>query len=487
MITFKRIKRKIYYFCTAKGERREIRRSLTILHPDYYNIPEHRRGKWDGLMRFYDLKEDSFPAGLINICIERLNELEIRFEIVEATSEEQRIKFEFHESLNNPERDYQRKAVELFLDRKFGICIIPTRGGKTKVASELARILNLHPILFIVDSVDLFNQARVEISQHTDEEVGAIREDLFDLKRITIAMIQTLSSIQRDKKRCKYLELLYQNTRFLIIDEIQEYSSAARVKMIEKFSSLDYFLSISATPLKSNNELSNYNILKITGGVFYDISEQELVDRKILTENKILMIILRHDNTPEEWSYSEVVRKLIQDCRERNIIINNMLKISLNLKLKTLVMFNSIYHGTLLQKKSGLRFIHGKTEENIREQVKNEFLKEEGGALLVSEIWKKGITLPEVEILINASGGSESSLILQKRGRTLGAKQNKQRSLTIDFIDDCSSYLAEHSLNRIEAYESKAGKKNIVILDSEDTDFWNKYKVFITKWFNRNV
>jgi len=103
--------------------------------------------------------------------------------------------------------------------------------------------------------------------------------------------------------------------------------------------------------------------------------------------------------------------------------------------------------------------------------------------LLATNIFNKGLTLPEVEVLTNVGGGKEQSLIIQKKGRTLGTTETKKKALTIDFID-VSPYFSEHSLSRIQVYEKEVGIENIAIFDSSDEDFYQDLREFIVNWKN---
>ena len=56
----------------------------------------------------------------------------------------------------------KQKAVEAFYKKRFGIIVVPTRGGKTFIASEILRIFldsDDGNFLFCTDNTTLFNQA----------------------------------------------------------------------------------------------------------------------------------------------------------------------------------------------------------------------------------------------------------------------------------------------------------------------------------------
>ena len=149
-------------------------------------------------------------------------------------------------------------------------------------------------------------------------------------------------------------------------------------------------------------------------------------------------------------------------------------------------MFSSVKHGNIVSKLTNISFLNGEHDAKERKSQKQSFLSDIGGVMLVSDIWKKGITLPEVEVLINASGGKESSLIIQRRGRILGATDKKKKALFIDIIDDDSNFLSSHGENRIKALESLVESYRIKVIDVTDSNNGLKIKKYINNWFSND-
>ena len=134
----------------------------------------------------------------------------------------------------------------------------------------------------------------------------------------------------------------------------------------------------------------------------------------------------------------------------------------------------------------GETFISGKTKAAKREKEKQKFLDGSGKVLLASNIFKKGVTLPQVEVLINADEGLEDAQTIQKKGRVLGATSNKPRSLVIDFFDLYDAYFSEHSETRLNTYVRSIGQKRIGILDTSVEDWLETFKKWTIKWFNKD-
>lgn len=504
MIYFNKKGLRVYYQSTIKEEISILEKSLSIYveGSEYSNMV--REGKWDGYAKYFDKGKFCFWYGLMSHVEQKLNKRQIKYK-KEGFNYNSLEWVEFSDKVSADNRDYQRNAILEFLKVGNGIILVPTRGGKTFIASELIRLLigstRASSVLFITDNVDLFAQAIKDISSYLglkEGDIGKIRGDKFVIKQITVGMIQTIQSILYGKKnnlskqkrvKRNQLEKYLKSVEFPIVDEIHEYgASSRRIAILRKFSSYKYYLGLSATPYKLN-KIANMNIDSVTGGIIYNISERDLTERKVLADSKILLLLFEHDSSilSNEHTYSQVKLQFIIKNPKRNSLIAHILSLCDYLGLKTISMFQSIEHGKHISDITGYRFISSDADSEERIKAKEDLLSKSGGILLVSDIWKKGITLPGVEVLINVSGGKEASLFLQRRGRILGVTSTKKKALYIDFIDDCSYYLGEHGLLRIEAYEKQAGKKNIDVLDVSSIEIHKDIRDYLIEFFELNI
>ena len=113
---------------------------------------------------------------------------------------------------------HQRMAVEAFFKRRFGIIVVPTRGGKTFIASEIIRIFlqtDKGNFIFLTDNTTLHKQAVDDITAYFQRyggiDIGEIKAGKIDVsKRVTVGMIQTIQRVLKkdyaDKKKQKELK-----------------------------------------------------------------------------------------------------------------------------------------------------------------------------------------------------------------------------------------------------------------------------------------
>lgn len=396
---------------------------------------------------------------------------------------------------------HQRRAVEAFFMKRFGIIIVPTRGGKTFIASEILRIfLNSDDgnFLFCTDNTTLFSQAVNDLKEffvpYGGIEIGEIKAGTVDVtKRVTVAMIQTIQSVFsnrcKDKVKKKNLTKYFKELKFLCVDEIHENCSNAKLKTYKKAKQLEYQLCLSATPYRAETLVQNLKLREWSGDVVYTISERRLRERKVLSDYKVFMLLIDHNDIEydvENEDYNGFRRELIFKNRLRNELLILAIGILRKLNLKTLVLFQSVEHGSNVSKLTGIPFISGGDKGEIREEAKNIFLKENGGFLLASNIFKKGITLPEVQVMINVDGGLEDANTVQRKGRVLGTTVNKSRSLIVDFFDLYDAYFSEHSETRLNTYIKAIGEKRVGILDTSIEEWKETFEKWTTKWFEKD-
>ena len=488
-VTIRRISNFEYSFSESSQEgKRRVCKALTFTNPDIFAY--NRR------IQKFDKRRLTFQIGMLRHLIEYLKDRDVSYTV-----------FDYDYKLpNGVEIDdrmsgkyiHQRKAVEAFYKRRFGIIKVPTRGGKTFIMSEILRIfLNSDSgnFLFCVDNTTLFKQAIGDIKEffrrYGGIDVGEIRSGKVDTdKRVTVAMLQTiqatLSERCKDKDKKKRLQAFLQSLKFLSVDEIHDNFSPSKFKIYRKCKKIDYLLLLSATPYKANTLVQNLNLKSWSGDIIYSISEEELRERGVLSQYKVFEIVIDHndiDYNINSEEYVDLRNSLIFYSDYRNGVLLKIIDLLTELKLKTLILFQSIEHGSKISELTSLPFISGKDKNSKREMEKNAFLKKDGGILLASNIFKKGITLPEAQVLVNVDDGVEDANTVQKKGRVIAATKNKDRSLIIDFIDIYDAYFSEHSETRLNTYIEAIGEENVGIIDSSSPDSMKLLKDWTERWF----
>lgn len=492
LVKIQRISRTEYTFRQSGADGiKLVAKALTFKNPSVYAYQKD--------IPMFDKRTLTFHIGMLSNVVKECEKRKVNIEIEDYDYKVPEIEIDSRMSGNYI---HQRYAVEAFYKKHFGIIVVPTRGGKTFIASEIIRIFlateQTGQVLFCVDNTTLFTQAVGDIKEFFQPyggiEVGEICAGKVDTtKRVTVAMIQTIQSVYRNKRnKVRYNEMdkFLKGLKFLCVDEVHDNCSDSKLKLYKKCRNLDYQLCLSATPYRSKQLVQNLKLQAWSGDIAYVISEDTLRERKVLSDYKVFELLVDHNEIEygdlEGDDYAELRKKIIFQSDVRNGALVKVLDIVQRLNLKTLVLFQSIEHGSNISKITSLPFISGKDKSKEREKYKQEFLAQEGGVLLASDIFKKGVTLPACEVLINVDGGLEDANVIQKKGRVLGTTKNKDRSVIIDFIDIYDAYFSEHSEARLSTYVNAIGKKRVGILDTSADDCFSTLESWIKKWFRIN-
>lgn len=487
-INIQRISNTEYSFkLSSRDGIRHVARALTFINPDPFAYKRK--------IEKFDKRRLTFKIGMLRTLEKYVRENNISYT---KTDYDYRLPdgVEIDDRLMG-RYDHQRAAVEAFFRNRFGIIVVPTRGGKTFIASEILRIfLNTDSgnFLFVVDNTTLHTQAVGDIKRFFERyggiEVGEIKAGEIDTtKRVTVGMIQTIQAAlsgHGGKEKKTVVERYLKELRFLCVDEVHENCSDSRLKIYKKCRKLEYQLCLSATPYRSGTLVQNLKLKEWSGDIIYRITEERLRKRKVLSDYRVFLLSVDHERLPynlQVADYREYLKALIYESGWRNGILESVILLMKELRLKTLVLFQSVEHGRMISELTGERFISGVTSSMEREEAKAEFLQGEGKVLLASDIFKKGVTLPEVQVLIIADDCLETATTIQRKGRVLGATERKTRSLVIDFIDIFQAYFSSHSEARLDVYVKAISERNVKILDALSDDYIETLRKWTVKWF----
>jgi superfamily II DNA or RNA helicase len=122
-----------------------------------------------------------------------------------------------------------------------------------------------------------------------------------------------------------------------------------------------------------------------------------------------------------------------------------------------LVLVTKVEHGYILSEMAKERgydipFICGETETSYRMEAKEDLSSKKTMCVIADGVWYRGINIPSLDVIINASGGKGEVLTLQKIGRGLRRTEEKEEVIIVDFFDDSHNYLISHFGHRISTY-----------------------------------
>lgn len=484
--------RKLYFEGLDRTLVRELNELCSYLVEGYFFSPAFKAHRWDGreaLFRFSNSKGYNCPSGLLVPVCRRLKKLRARYRVIDETEVRgERRPLAFSGSL----RDYQVEAVKAILSppwRGRGILKLPIRSGKTRVGGRILAALGL-PSLFLVPSKGLLHQTREALSELLPgASIGLLGDGLWEPERITVATLQTVARLKGSKGRepgsrqrwsgreksqptttprsgsrpCDRYRDIRDGFDVVICDEVHHIRGGGEWHKVLQDIDARYKIGLSATAfLKSTVEQSRGAIwmLATCGEVRMDVPVSRLVaDGYLMRQNVHLYRVTEPTKYRQsKWS-ATMFRKCVIENEHRNRLIARVAAEHVAADLKVLVIAKRLDHIALLHEAledEELRVgkVVGKTSTADRKWAV-ESLEDGTLDVLLGNVLGEGMDLPCVNVVINAEGGKDDKVTIQRQ-RNLTVSEGKTQAIFVDFMDETNVTLLEHSEARRAMYESES-------------------------------
>jgi len=196
------------------------------------------------------------------------------------------------------------------------------------------------------------------------------------------------------------------------------------------------------------------------GQVVGELTMEKAQEMEILAKPKLHIL-----KVPRQFidsrNYQDVYNEAVVHSRTRNRLIASTIRDYIQNNKIVMVFVTKIDHGKEIQRITkhvfgiDIPMIEGETDSKQREKTKKALLDKRLKCVIATVVWKEGLNIPTLDVIINASGGKDDLQILQLIGRGLRLSEGKSEMILVDFFDDSNNYLIKHFGNRISLYSSK--------------------------------
>jgi len=457
---------------------KQLHQVMSVKSPGARFSRAHSRGQWDGTIKFLRLPNAMFLTGFTDRIIDESLKLVSSPTDVVTVPVRLPKKPPHAPALHGWDfREYQAQGVEQFFVGSLlrANLQVPTGGGKTEIGLECFRRLG-HNTIWITHLKDLMAQtidrAHLRLPGLT---VGQIGNGTMDPQfPLTVAMVQTLKEI--DPK-----DVFWDAWRMVILDESHHSSATTWFDVAKLFKYAPARLGLSGTAT-TKDPVRDMRAEGATGRTIRVVSTDSLVEQGYLAKPTIHLLrpelasyrIGRdfRDLPPQGAERYQAVYQagIIENSSRNDMIVATTQKHGVALD-KILVLVTRIQHGEELKERiraAGLwcEWLSGKEPLDRRQNVLKLFRQMEKGAVLVaSTIFDEGMDIPEVDCLILAGGGESFTRTMQRVGRALRRRADKDSVPIYDFLDGhapikgtkltSDDYLAAHSRQRVRDYASE--------------------------------
>jgi superfamily II DNA or RNA helicase len=349
-------------------------------------------------------------------------------------------------------RPYQLHAVKELLSKGRGVAKMATNSGKTEVMAAMIKSLQGRALV-LTTKKDLLHQTAARFENRLQEQVGKVGDNVWQAGyRVTVGMIQTLSN-----HLCKMKEE-FADLDVVMYDECHHLPSQSSQAVMYGLDA-PYRYGFSGTPLR-RDKLSDLLLIGATGPVTVEVTNAELIDSGVSARPIVRMYEIGSD----EW-YDSPWREAYSECIVGNDVRNDLIAmLAMTAKAaSTLVLVDRIAHGVALRQLiPGSVFVHGSSGMWERKEALDTLRAGRGAIVIATNIFREGVDVPAVNLLVLAGGGKGHIKLLQQLGRGMRSKEGDNVLRVIDCLDDTNRYLLNHSLERAKIYEQEGFDVEVV-------------------------
>ena len=480
-------------------EKKQVEISLTQKIHNHFFHPLVKKKIWDGSICFIE-KRGGFwkvPIGLwrelldigekyrIDVKIDGLNEI-ISNELSLEKFTQWVNKFFEGGIGGNPDkmpRDYQIETAWKIIRYRYSVSEVATSSGKTLISFMIFAYLKskglVRKILMIVPNSNLVFQGNDDFEEYGLDKLDGVKiqqigggSKIKDGCDIIIGTYQSLVKRESD---------FFEEVDCVFVDEAHHSNSTSIKKIISQCMHSKWRFGLTGT-LTKRGTADYLTIQQFLGPLVMEIPPSFLFDNgyatpvsiKVVTmdwldpvyKNKLADLKLSDNNVEGNEIYN-LERKLVIESKVRlNYITDFINKTSKN----SLVLFQSVKEEygkqiwNLLRELNGDReafYVDGDTSEALREEYKRRMSTGSNKVLIATYgTFSTGISINNLHNIFLVESYKSEILIKQSLGRGMRKMDGKEKVNVIDFVDDFStkkykSYLAKHSLERIEIYKKE--------------------------------
>jgi superfamily II DNA or RNA helicase len=391
----------------------------------------------------------NFPAGLVPKVSGWLKERNITPEIV---GEFEKIPYNWPPKLKGIEfRKDQKRLIARALRRQRGVLKSPTRSGKTVVAMGIMDCLRGSDILFLCHTKDLLMQTRDELERFGFGPIGTVGMGKKELGyTYTVATMQSFKKVPMNEW-ASYWDAVF-------VDECHHVSmfNGTYVKILKELTT-PFRIGLTATlPEKEEAKMALEGYI---GRLIGEVTIEEAAEIGILAEPKIKLLKSEYKQKVKDLRrYPEVYEDGIVKNGQRNRMILIEANKYIKLGSTVLILVTKVEHGELLKETASrvlgldVEFVWGGTKSETRNILKKKLESKKISCVIANVVWKEGVNIPSLDVLINAAGGKSELQTLQSVGRVLTKTEDKDKGIIIDVFDPSHHYLVNHFGERITLY-----------------------------------
>jgi len=335
--------------------------------------------------------------------------------------------------LRPPQRPWIARAL---LTGDSGLIGAPTRFGKSYGMTAICKAFQGAKTVVVAPGVSLCEQ----LYEHFKEVFGNSGLEIHGVytgskhrvqsKNITIVSMDSLDKMDPD------------DTDLIIVDEPHALVSESRLEKFSKFHKARKY-GFGAT-LDGRFDKKDRLIEGAIGPVISNVTYKEAVELGSISPLKVLILKIpfSKDVLPG-WQERDVVYDRLL-CRSQRIAatVRQLAEEAIPMNWQTMAFIchekQADYVMEKALPKTGTVAMAKKMTNKERSVLTNKIAAGELYRVVASNIYVQGVTFPDLRVVLNLAGGGANTTAIQKPGRLLQVRPNKNYGVMIDFMFECS-------------------------------------------------
>ena len=435
------------------------------MEPNFFMMKRAMEAKgrfmnWDGKKHLFNTKTYSFMTGLLSLVCGAINATGNEFKIDDIRVKPRKV-HDLEWQYPFPARTYQLEAVKKGLLATRGVFEIAAGGGKSFVAMKTIQELGVKTLYTVNTRIALKSTMEEAELSFGKKNPLVVR---WDPKKKEVGEFLTVITMASAVKHLNQLKTHAFN--MIVADESHHIASDTWKQVVTTLKPY-YAYGLSGTNFRMDGK--DKLLLATTGRPIVKILTADLIRLGYLTAANVTFIdvpVPKGINMPFQ-NYAELYTLGIIENEWRNRLASELVR--QHLGEQTLLVIDKIVHGeTLLAEIQKFypeaMFLHGKSKKN--EEHIQRFIDGELKVIVASKIFNESINIPNLKVVINASGGKSGIAVLQRIARALRLHDSKDMAVIYDFNDIFNYKLEEHSRERIKWL--KKDKHNVKEVTAEE-------------------
>lgn len=450
----------------------ELSDKLTFEAPGAQFDPRVKKGQWDGMIRMFDRRKQTIPAGLaerVRQFCEAGGYVYQGYTPPETPVTEDQVNA-FLDTLSIPSkferRPYQVTALTTAIRTGRQLMLSPTSSGKSMIIYTLLRWYNLKTLI-VVPTIGLTLQMRGDFADYGFDPAnvaligGGERAEVSSKAQVVVSTWQSIADMEPE---------WFDQFGLIVGDEAHLFTAQSLTGIMMKARRTAHRFGFTGT--LRGTKVHQLQLEGLFGPVTKVTTTRELMDMGYVAKLDVQCVVLRHPKearraiddmvkearkkgsrqTKGALSYQKEIQYIF-DCETRNRFIVRM---ATKLKGNVLILFQHVEHGQRLydmlvaETDRPIHLIDGGTDGLERDEIRGLIDGSDDNILVASTgTSSTGVSIRRINHLIMASPGKGRVLKLQSIGRSLRLAEDKDSATVYDLADEIPGPDRNHTLRHL--------------------------------------